>query len=188
MGILNLNNIYTLQEFLEFEKSTEEILEFVNGYIYNKSFTSLDHNTIVNAISRKVSEYLDDKPCRVFTEQIEVILGENRVKPDVFVVCKDKDNKYAKVGQSLVTIPIVIFEIVSPSNAELDTIIKMNLYAKHGIKEYNLVYQEGTVIQYKLNEHGSYYLNKVYEKNDIYKSITLDNFKIDVKDIFKDVE
>ncbi|WP_297632327.1 Uma2 family endonuclease [uncultured Clostridium sp.] len=188
MEILNSNNIYTLQEFLEFENSTDEILEFISGYIYNKSFTSLNHNTIVNAMSRKVSEYLDDKPCRVFTEQIEVILGENRVKPDVFVVCKGKDNKYEKVGQSLVSIPIVIFEIVSASNAELDTIIKMNLYAKHGIEEYNLVYQEGTIIQYKLNEHGSYYLNKAYEKNDIYKSITLDNFKMEIKEIFKDVE
>ncbi|MGL4847468.1 MAG: Uma2 family endonuclease [Clostridium sp.] len=179
--------MYTLQEFLEIEKLNDEVLEYVNGQIYNKSFTSIEHNLLVNAISRKVANYLDGKNCNVFTEQIEVILGENRVKPDVFVICKGEDNKYNKVGQSILTIPEVIFEVVSKSNAELDTVIKMNLYAKHGIKEYNLVYKEGSIIQYKLNEYGSYYLNKVYEENDIYEGISLEDFKMEINQVFKDI-
>lgn len=48
-------------------------------------------------------------------------------------------------GQSFLTIPTLIFEVVSPSNASLDTITKMELYAKFGIKEYNLIYQEGII-------------------------------------------
>ncbi|MGL5616850.1 MAG: Uma2 family endonuclease [Sarcina sp.] len=65
---------------------------------------------------------------------MEVILENDRVKPDVFVVCKDINKEFNKIGQSFLTIPSLIFEVVSHSNASLDTITKMELYAKAGIK------------------------------------------------------
>ena len=46
--------VYTLEEFLEVENASNEILEFINGYIYAKSFSSMNHNTIVNRINAKI--------------------------------------------------------------------------------------------------------------------------------------
>ncbi|MGL5615472.1 MAG: Uma2 family endonuclease [Sarcina sp.] len=188
MGIKELEPKYTLEEFLEQEKDVDYPLEYVGGYIYAKLFSSVQHNIIVNRINAKIEDYLDEKPCIVLSEQIEVILGSDRVKPDVFVVCRDKDNKFQMKGQSFLTIPTLIFEVVSPSNASLDTITKMELYAKFGIKEYNLIYQEGTIQQYKLNEYGAYYLEQSYKKDDIYKSIVMDNLEINLDKIFKNLE
>ena len=76
-----------------------------------------------------------------------------------------------------------MFEIVSPSNVSLDTVIKMDLYAKHGIEEYNLVYQTGDIHQYKLSEFGSYYLNKSYRFDDEYKSLVMENLEFKINDI-----
>lgn len=189
MGIKEFDAIHTLEEFIEIENKSDIPLEFIGGYIYAKSFSSIKHNTIVNRINAKIDEYLFDKPCRVFSEQIEVILGKDRVKPDVFVVCKKSDkDKFKTIGQSFLTIPTLIFEIVFPSNASLDTITKMDLYAKAGIQEYNLVYQEGEIHQYKLNEYGAYYLNKLYKNNDVYESITMRNLKFNINSIFRDLE
>ncbi|MGL4875793.1 MAG: hypothetical protein ACRC30_14210 [Clostridium sp.] len=78
--------------------------------------------------------------------------------------------------------------MVSHSNARLDTVTKMDLYAKSGIEEYNLVYQEREIHQYKLNEYGVYYLNKSYKKNDVYKGIALEGLDIDINTIFKGLE
>ncbi|MGL5765674.1 MAG: Uma2 family endonuclease [Sarcina sp.] len=190
MGIKEFNNIvYTLEEFLEIENNSDEILEFIDGYIYAKSFSSMNHNTIVNRITAKIDSHLVGKPCRVFSEQIEVILGKDRVKPDVFVVCKEKGkDKFRTLGQSVLTIPTLVFEIVSPSNASLDTVIKMDLYAKHGIEEYNLVYQTGDIHQYKLSEFGSYYLNKSYRFDDVYKSLVMENLEFKINDIFEGLD
>lgn len=188
MGIEELNYKYSLEEFLEYEKTSEYPLEFVNFSIYAKSFTSVTHNTIVNRINARIDSFLFKKPCRVFSEQIEVILGKDRVKPDVFVVCKDKDDKFNMRGQSFLTIPSLVFEVVSPSNASLDTVEKMSLYARFGIKEYNLVYQEGMVHQYVLNEFGSYYAKNSYKINDIYKSLALEGLEIDLNRVFEDLE
>ncbi|MGL4873273.1 MAG: Uma2 family endonuclease [Clostridium sp.] len=188
MGIQEFNEVYKLEEFLKFEEKSEVPLEFINGYIYAKSFTSINHNRIVNRINAKIDEYLGEKPCMVLSEQIEVVLGEDRVKPDVFVVCKNNRNEYERIGQSFITKPTLIFEVVSHSNARLDTVTKMDLYAKHEIEEYNLVYQEGEIHQYKLNEYGVYYLNKSYKKDDVYKSIALENLEININNVFKGLE
>ncbi|MGL5414509.1 MAG: Uma2 family endonuclease [Clostridium sp.] len=189
MAIKRLNPRFTLEEFEELEKESKEILEFIDGYIYAKSFSSINHNTIIGNIQAELRSYLKGKDCNVYMEQIEVILGEDRVKPDVFVVCKNKNGEFYKKGQSFITVPRLIFEVVSKSNARLDTVKKMDLYARAGVEEYNLVYQEGYIHQYKLNEEVEcYYLHESYKIEDTYESIVFPEFKESLKDIFEDVE
>lgn len=112
-------------------------------------------------------------------------MGSDRVKPDIFIVCIPENKEdFDMKGQSFLTIPTVIFEIVSKSNATLDTITKMELYSRFGVKEYNLVYQEGTIQQYILLDTGIYYLNKSYNINDSYKSIVFEDLEIPNLNIF----
>ena len=185
MGIKELEPRYTLEEFLEEEEIAKHPLEYIDGYIYAKSFTSINHNIITGNIVADLVFYLKKKSCTVFSEQIEVIMGKDRVKPDVFVVCKkDGNDDFEKKGQSFLTIPSLIFEVVSKSNATLDTITKMQLYAKFGVREYNLVYQEGTIQQYTLTEEGTYYLNRSYDIRDIYESLEFKDFSLELKDVF----
>lgn len=165
-------------------KTSSEKVEMINGSIYCSSFTSKNHNTITIRLSSKLDDFFYDKKCRVFSEQIEVILNEtSKVKPDVFVVCPNDDGKFDELGQSYLTVPTLIFEVVSESNAKLDTIEKMNLYSIYGVKEYCLVYQDGRVEQYIL--HNDYYrVANVYTSEDIYKSIVFDEVEIDLKRIY----
>lgn len=189
MGIKKLNPRFTLEEFELLEKESKEILEFIDGYIYAKSFSSINHNTIIGNIQAELRNYLKEKPCKVYMEQIEVILGDDRVKPDVFVVCKNENEEFSKKGQSFLTVPSLVFEVVSKSNARLDTVKKMDLYARAGIEEYNLVYQEGYIHQYKLNEEADcYYLHESYNIKDTYKSIVFPDFEEKLIDIFDNLE
>ena len=118
----------------------------INSKSIEVHFTSKNHNAITIRLSSKLDDFFFDKKCRVFSEQIEVILNESsKVKPDVFVVCPNDDGKFEERGESYLTVPTLIFEVVSESNAKLDTIEKMNLYSIYGVKEYCLVYQDGRV-------------------------------------------
>lgn len=180
----------SLDEYKNIEKDSNYKIEYIDGYLVASSNRFMAHNKIVNRINSSIDRYLLDKPCEVFSEQIEVILGENRVKPDVFIVCRENDS-FKKIGQSFLTIPKIIFEVVSRSNVSLDTITKMELYSRFGIEEYNLVYQEGLIQQYKLitgNGTKDYYLHKAYNKEDIYKSLVMENLQIELKDIFYNLE
>lgn len=73
--------------------------------------------------------------CRVYPAPFAVKLRENRktiVEPDISVIC-DK-NKLTDRGCT--GAPDWIIEIVSPSNSSHDYILKLNLYANAGVREY----------------------------------------------------
>lgn len=46
MGIKELEPKYTLEEFLKQEKEADYPLEYLGGYIYEKSFSPVKHNRI----------------------------------------------------------------------------------------------------------------------------------------------
>lgn len=188
MAVKSLNTRCTLNEFLEMEKVSDIPLEYIDGYVFAKSFSSIKHNKIVTRINARIYDYLVAKPCDVFSEQIEVILGDDRVKPDIFVICRKENESYKRLGQSFLEIPSIIFEVISPSNASLDTVIKMELYSNAGIREYNLVYQEGSIQQYRLNEFGFYYLANSFRSDEFYKSIVFKDLEIDLKKVFNSLD
>lgn len=168
-------------------RTSEDKVEMINGEIYCSSFTSKNHNIITGRLFAKLDDFFYGKSCKVFSEQIEVVLSENsKVKPDVFVVCPDENGEFKEIGQSYLTVPTLIFEVVSESNAKLDTIEKMNLYSIYGVKEYCLVYQDGKVEQYIL--HKDYYrVSNIYNYEDKYKSIAFEELEIDLNRIYSDI-
>lgn len=159
-----------------------KLVELIDSEIYYSSFTSKIHNKLTMRLSSELDRYFRDKSCEVYSEQIEVILGENKVKPDIFVVC-GKDEKISSKGESILTTPTLIMEVVSKSNASLDTITKMDLYARYEIPEYCLVYQDGSIVQMIL-EDGIYRANKIYDKDSIYISSAFPEIKINLAEIF----
>ena len=160
-------------------------VELIDNEIYCSSFPSKIHNKITMRITAKLDDFFYKKPCDVYSEQIEVILEKSKIKPDVFVVCP-KDNTIETKGESILTVPSLIIEVVSKSNASLDTLTKMELYARYGVEEYCLIYQDGSLVQLKLEEN-LFRTIKVYGKNDIYKSIKFEGLEIDLSRIFYDI-
>ena len=171
-----------------FEKDREEKVEFGNGHILMSSSTSIIHNLLIKRISRNLDKYLNPKGCDSFTESIEIILDKDekiyRFKPDIFIFCKDQLNM---VGQSIKGIPPLIFEVVSKSNSNHDTVYKRKYYADCGVLEYCLVYQDGSIEQLRL-EDGMYRVINILKQDDIYNSIAFPGVKFKLNDIFLDLE
>ena len=161
-------------------------VELIDNEIYYSSFTSKTHNKITMRFTAKLDDFFYKKHCEVYSEQIEVILDESKVKPDVFVVCSKNEIIKTK-GESIIIVPSLIIEVVSKGNASLDTLTKMELYARYGVEEYCLVYQDGSLVQLKLEEN-LFRTIKVYERNDIYKSIKFEGLEIDLARVFYDID
>jgi Uma2 family endonuclease len=180
MGILNPNQDYDL--FLQQQLESNDKLEYHNGIIFNMSPTSIKHNDIVNNIMFELKKYFKDKKCKVQSEQIPIIFQDENSKyeyqPDIFVMCNGKTK-----GEKYISVPTIVFEVLSKSTASNDLFVKPLVYEKFGVMEYNIIHQDGRLIQYGLVD-GRYDIILSLTKEDHYNSIVFPDLEFSLNDIF----
>ena len=105
---------------------------------------------------KKIAFYIDAKNgrCKIYPAPFAVKLfndEKNVVEPDISVIC-DR-NKLTDRGCT--GAPDWIIEIVSPSNSSHDYILKLNLYANTGVREYWIVdpYKERIFVYHLEQDH-----------------------------------
>lgn len=183
----NFEKHSNFETFKRLDNDMEEKIEFGDGHILISSSTSIIHNILIKRISREIDKVLSLKGCESFTEAIELIMDVEdkiyRFKPDLFILCKENLNL---VGQSIKSVPPLIFEVVSSSNANHDTVYKRKYYADCGVIEYCLVYQDGTIEQLRLIDNM--YRTVSVLTDGIYKSISFPTVTFDVSIIFQDLD
>lgn len=101
-------------------------------------------------------------------------------KPDIFIMCEDAKTK----GESFISSPKIIFEVVSKNYAQVDYITKLQVHQKFGVLEYNIVEQNGHIVQYAL-EDGVYGIKNTFHLGDIYISTIFSDLKIDLSYIYE---
>lgn len=115
--------------------------ELIEGnLVYNQAAPSRLHQAVLMELSGTIQNYLKSKnrSCHVYPAPFAVKLREDVetiVEPDISVIC-DK-NKLTDRG--CIGAPDWIIEIVSPSNSSHDYILKLDLYANSGVREYWIV-------------------------------------------------
>lgn len=103
------------------------------------------------------------------------------VQPDITVICDG--NKLDDKGCN--GAPELIIEVLSPPTCQKDRIEKMNLYQKHGVKEYLLIYpNERVVEQYVLTEEDLYGTPIIYKEEEDLRSLVLEEFEVSMIDLF----
>jgi len=131
--------VYTEDDYYNLpENIRAELIE--GNIIYNQAAPSRIHQTILMELSGTIRDYLKSKggPCRVYPAPFAVKLKKDRktiVEPDISVICDP--NKLTDRGCT--GAPDWIIEIVSPGNSSNDYILKLNLYANSGVREYWIV-------------------------------------------------
>lgn len=58
----------------------------------------------------------------------------------------------SRKGESFTSSPKFIFEVISKSTLSHDYITKLDVYQRFGVLEYNLIEQEGYIVQYSLQD------------------------------------
>lgn len=131
--------LYTEEDYYNLPETIRaELIE--GNLIYNQAAPSRIHQAILSELHTVINNYIKSKgrTCRVYPAPFAVKLLENRktiVEPDISVIC-DR-NKLTERGCS--GAPDWIIEIVSPGNPSHDYILKLNLYANAGVREYWIV-------------------------------------------------
>jgi len=121
---------YTRAEYISFERASNGRHEYLNGVIYAMAGGSPEHAAIAVNVSTALNVALRGRPCRVHSSdlRIRVLATGLETYPDVTVVCGhaeiDPDDRH------VVTNPIVVVEITSPSTEEYDRGEKLEHYQR----------------------------------------------------------
>ncbi|MDL0421007.1 Uma2 family endonuclease [Caldibacillus thermoamylovorans] len=149
------------------------------------------HQEVSMQLSIEFGSYLRGKRCKVFAGDIDVYLFEDKkgwdsekvknwVIPDMVIVCDpDKIKKHGIVGA-----PDFALEILSPSSAKIDHMVKRWAYSKAGVKEYWIVDPANQLVEVYLLKEAVLELENVYTKEDSVHVHVLENLNIDLANIF----
>src|SRR5271165_3589388 len=128
----------SLAEFLEWEERQELRYEFDGVEPSAMAGATATHSDIQRNLTIAVGSRLRGKPCKFHGSDLKILVGENSCRyPDGMVVC-------SPVAPNATTVPdpVVIFEVLSPSTAAKDRIVKAREYqATPSVKRYVMLEQ-----------------------------------------------
>jgi len=191
MSLPEENKKNTYSDYLTWPEN--ERWEIIDGVPYLQSAPKWQHQSISGELYRQISNYLIDKPCRVFASPFDLCLVEyeesdddilNIVQPDIVIVCDE--TKLRKTGYF--GVPALIIEISSPSTTRQDRVVKFNKYEKAGVKEYWIVEPDGKYISvFTLQENKRYGRPEAYTEEDKAKMSVFSDFTVDLKPVFEGI-
>lgn len=169
----------------------EERWELIGGEAFLMSpAPATRHQDVVVELTRQLANFLLGKNCRLLTSPIDVLLPHGTeedddvdtvVQPDLVVVC-DR----AKITRKGVRgAPDLVIEVLSPSTATRDQVVKRQLYQQHGVREYWLVDpDDGWVLVYRQKERGGFEEPVLYRQGQLH-SFALPGFALDWTHLFR---
>lgn len=136
--------------------------ELVDGRAHAMSpAPSSRHQEVLGELFRQIADALDGKPCRAYLAPFDVRLPrgdesddaiETVVQPDLSVICdRSKIDERGCRGA-----PDWIIEVLSPSTAGHDMIVKRALYEREGVREYWIVHPTDRVVTIHTLVAGAY--------------------------------
>jgi Uma2 family endonuclease len=127
-----------MDEFLDWENRQELRYEFDGFAPVAMTGGTVEHNQIQANLIVALGVRLRGGPCRVFTSHMKASVAGSIRYPDAFVVCSALPR-----GTLVVTEPVVVFEILSPTTATIDRIDKNREYRDTpSIRRYVMVEQD----------------------------------------------
>ena len=162
--------------------------ELIDGVVYDMSpAPGWVHQGLSMNLLGQFFVFLEGKPCKVFHAPFDVRLSSEDdytvVQPDIVVIC----DRSKISGTGCIGAPDMVVEILSPSTASKDMLLKFIKYQKAGVREYWIVDPQTKVIRVCILNNGKYDSIDYHDADKIAANI-LDGFEIDIKRLFADIE
>ncbi len=190
--------LYSVEEYLALERSTQERHTYLDGHIFKMSGESEAHGDICVNVIRELSTQLRRTPCRVWTKDAKIRSGPQRPKPgsrkglfsytDIVVVCGER--QYLDEHRDVLLNPTVIIEVLSPSTGDFDRGEKFRRYRFYldTLRDYVLIEQNlAHIDHYRRQDNGEWVLASATGlENSIYLASI--NCQLNLAEVYERVE
>jgi len=146
---------YTLDDY--YALPDDQRFELIDGVLYDMAAPTTTHQVAGFQIAHQMENYIDsqDGDCLVLVSPVDVQLDQDErtmVQPDVVVIC-DRDKV---IHRCIYGAPDLTMEVLSPSTAKKDQVIKTEKYCKAGVREYWMIdIERRRVVVYDFENHSS---------------------------------
>lgn len=185
-----IKNRYTLEEYFELERTSEERYEYFNGEVFCMSGGTLSHDRITGNVFDMLRALTSGAGCNVFTNnmQIKVSAAPPYRYADGSVVCGGVEVERLQ-GNDLLVNPVLLYEVLSPSTEAFGRGDKFTYYKSiRSLREYLLVAQHRPhVTHYVKQDDGKWDYEEI---NEIDGHINLPSINCVpvLSEIYRDVE
>ncbi len=190
MGAVKEEKVYSLSDYLELEKSTDEKFEFWDGNVWSMSGATYPHNQVVMNLLLELGTRLRDKGCNSFPSDMRIKVPEYPPYryPDLTALCGEP--QIEKIGGiDMLVNPQLIVEVLSDSTEAFDRGDKFTYYKSiPSFSEYVLVAQHRPHVTVFVKHGDGFWAN--YEYNDLDQTVQLSSVPCELRlsDIYRGVE
>jgi Uma2 family endonuclease len=156
------NYLYTVEEYLNFERANEERHAYFDGEIHLMAGESDKHGEISVNLTGELRNQLKGKKCRVRSKDAKVQTGGFKLNtkskkgvfsyPDLLVVCGEVE--YHDKHRDIILNPKVIIEVLSDSTELFDRSVKFTRYKMFNptLNDYILVSQDKPMVEHFIRQ------------------------------------
>jgi Uma2 family endonuclease len=177
----------TEEEYLRLERAAEYKSEFIDGEIFARSSCSPKHVLLATNWGAELVIQLRGRRCGVFNSDLRIRTARtgSYVYPDVSVVC-GKLAMHAATDD-VITNPILVVEILSPSTSNYDRGKKFQLYREiPSLHEYVLVHQDKVQVEHFSRQSDGSWIFREHVGNESTLVLSSINYTIKLKDVYSD--
>lgn len=150
------DKLYTVEEYLAFERAAEEKHEYIDGRIIavesefettGMAGATRKHNLVSGNVFGELRNQLKGRDCEIYINDMRVRMKKNRYGyPDVVIVCGEPE--FADAEFDTLNNPTVVVEVLSKSTRFRDKTEKLEIYQKmESVQECVLIEQDRMLVQ-----------------------------------------
>lgn len=181
MALAKAYPVFSVENYLEFERVQIERHEFLDGSVYAMAGESPNHSTICFNLDTIVGLQLRGKNCRGFSPNMKIATNEKGLYsyPDLAVICGQPT--FYDGTKDVITNPTVIVEVLSPSTESYDRGEKFLRYTNRieTLKNYILISQDKPSIEiYSRQENDGW---EKFEVAGLESSLKIDSIECEIR-------
>lgn len=190
MRNLAVKSNYTLEEYAELEKTTEERLEYFEGNVWSMAGASPNHEEISANLITTLKNALRGRGCRVFGPNLRVKVPSYPPYryPDLSALCGDIQSEDF-FGLEVLVNPSLIVEILSPSTEAFDLNLKFTYYKSiESFNEYLLITQDRPHVILYTKQDNNIWIQREFNSLDDKLFLSSMDCQLSLTDIYENIE
>lgn len=180
---------YTLEEYLELDRNSDERLEFWDGEVFSMSGVSDQHSQIEVNVIVSLDARLSGRGCRVFPANMRIKVPS--LPPyrygDVSALCGEPQFEVIE-GVDVLLNPVLIIEVLSKSTEARDRGEKFTHYKSiRSFSEYLLISQDRPNVSQFIKQGDGFWLHREFDSlEDVIKLVSC-SCELSLKEIYRNV-